>query len=54
MSVMTKPPFAFSAVGKPATILAKEGFLLSKSILILTGRAGGYFALKLQLKSAFP
>jgi len=27
---MTKPPFAFSTVGEPATILAKGGFLVSK------------------------
>jgi len=27
---MTKPPFASSAVGEPATILAKGGFLVSK------------------------
>lgn len=30
MSVMTKPPFAFSAVDEPAAILAKGGFLVSK------------------------
>jgi hypothetical protein len=33
MSFMTKPPFAVFAVGRPAFILAKGGFLVSKDSL---------------------
>ena len=39
---MTKPPFAFDAVGKPVSILAKGGFLLSEDFYS-TGIAGGFF-----------
>ena len=46
----TKPPFAFGAVGEPASILAKGGFLYLK-IFILTSTAGEFLSLKLQQKS---
>jgi hypothetical protein len=46
MSFMTKPPFAFSAVGEPASILAKGGFFISKNFYFQ--KHAGFLWLKLQ------
>ena len=47
MSFKTKPPFDFDAVGRPASSIAKGGFLLSKDSHS-PSKTGGLFSLKRQ------